>query len=230
MHSPKKRGYTVRIVWSILDDPNNPKNSMPTQWPGTSPWVDGNTIHEELPGVRIPRPEAVKKRGIHRVIFACEKPLKINMEPEKRPLAKGKTSTNQQFLGSMLIFRGVSSKKSFLWQFGSTPNLQWFQDIVPRCFCMLNKKMSCQVHHPSAHTWICVGVPVYSFLKLFIIMVYLHQIKWKNSMHPNPKSPEKISPTIYQTRELWPLEPPRKVGLCQDLWDAQTWGDDTSQR
>lgn len=128
------------------------------------PWVDGNTIHEELPGVRIPRPEAVVIAVYSQGFFACGKPLKINMESEKDHLQREKhLYTNQQFLVSMLIFRGVPSKTSFLWQFGSTPNLQWFQDIVPRCFCMLNKKMSSQVHHPSAHTWICVGVPVYSF-------------------------------------------------------------------
>ena len=141
-----QKNMDIRIVWSILDDPNNPKFSMPTQWPGTSPWVDGNTIHEELPGVRIPRPEAVViavySQGFLRMWKTphVKKPRNINMEPEKAHLQRENTSTNQQFLDSMLIFRGVSSKKSFLWQFGSTPNLQWFQDIVPRCFCMLKKE------------------------------------------------------------------------------------------
>ena len=34
-------------------------------------------------------------------------PPKTNMEPEKYPLGKGETTTNHQFLGSMLNFRGV---------------------------------------------------------------------------------------------------------------------------
>jgi len=34
--------------------------------------------------------------------------LTPNMELEKQPLGKGKTSTNHQFSGSMLVFRDVS--------------------------------------------------------------------------------------------------------------------------
>ena len=32
---------------------------------------------------------------------------KTSMEPKNDPLGKGKTSTNHQFSGSMLVFRGV---------------------------------------------------------------------------------------------------------------------------
>ena len=38
------------------------------------PWVDGNTIHEELPGVGVPWPHVGDLR-IHREFLACQKPL-----------------------------------------------------------------------------------------------------------------------------------------------------------
>ena len=46
----------------------------------------------------------------------------------------------------------------------------------------------------------------------------------------HPKSPEKNLQPFTKLGNFDHWNPPRKVGLCQDLWDAQTWGDDTSQR
>ena len=56
-------------------------------------------------------------------------PPKTNMEPESSPLAKGETSTNQQFLGSMLVFRGVTLRQNAeswaSWTFGKSDVSIW---------------------------------------------------------------------------------------------------------
>ena len=41
-------------------------------------------------------------------------PYKTNLEPEKGPLEKGKTYTHYQFVGSMLVFGGISLKLASL--------------------------------------------------------------------------------------------------------------------
>ena len=67
----------------------------------TSAW-----LHESQVGFVLSKGWLFRQvKPIFHVLFIT--PTKNNMEPENTPFGKGETSTNHQFLGSILVFKGV---------------------------------------------------------------------------------------------------------------------------